>query len=156
LEDEGAASAAAALTHQGERALTLAFAAPEQVTGNAITTGTDVYALGIVLYLLLTGKHPAESTIHSPADLMKAIVNTQPPRPPEVLRPAKKLSRAIRGDLDTIVVKALKKSPQERYASATALADDLRRYLAHQPISARPDTLVYRATKFVRRHRVPV
>jgi tetratricopeptide (TPR) repeat protein len=155
LEDEAAASSVV-LTRQGERALTLAFAAPEQVTGSAVTTGTDVYALGILLYLLLAGKHPAESTLSSPADLMRAIVDTQPPRPSEALGPATKLSRAVRGDLDTIVAKALKKNPQERYVSASAFADDLRRYLGHQTISARPDTLAYRARKFVRRHRVPV
>jgi len=155
LEDEAAAPSVV-LTRQGERALTLAFAAPEQVTGGAVTTGTDVYALGILLYLLLSGKHPAESTLNSPADLMKAIVDTQPPRPSEAVGPATKLSRAVRGDLDTIVAKALKKNPQERYVSATAFADDLRRYLGHQTISARPDTLTYRARKFVRRHRMPV
>src|SRR5262249_37367754 len=74
----------------------------------------------------------------------------------DVLEPGNKLSRILRGDLDTIVAKALKKNPQERYASVTAFADDLRRYLTHQPISARPDTLVYRARKFTRRHRVPL
>ena len=67
-----------------------------------------------------------------------------------------KLSRSLRGDLDTIVVKTLKKDPRERYASVTALADDLRRYLGHEPISARPDTFVYRTRKFIRRNRMAV
>ncbi len=156
LEDETAASAATVLTRQGERALTLAYAAPEQVTGNAVTTGTDVYALGILLYVLLTGKHPAESMLQSPADLMKAIVDTEPARPSDITESSDKRKRALRGDLDTIVAKALKKNPQERYASITAFADDLRRYLGHQTISARPDTFAYRARKFVRRHRAPV
>src|SRR5713101_2515546 len=156
LEDEAQAGGATALTREGERALTLAYAAPEQVTGGPVTTGTDVYALGLLLYLLLTGKHPAEPTLHSPADLIKAIVDTESPRPSDVVASTHKLRRLLRGDVDTIVAKALKKNPAERYLSVTAFADDLRRYLGHQTISARPDTLAYRARKFVRRHRVPV
>ena len=155
LEDQ-AAIPATVLTREGERALTLAFAAPEQVTGDSITTGTDVYALGVLLHLLLAGKHPAQSALESPLDLMKAIVDTQPPRISDAVASETKLRRALRGDLDTIVAKALKKNPAERYLSVTAFADDLRRYLGHQTISARPDTLAYRARKFVRRHRVPV
>jgi len=156
LEGEAPASAPTVLTRQGERALTLAFAAPEQVTGNAVTTGTDVYALGVLLYLLLAGKHPAEAALKSPADLMKAIVDTQPARPSDTVAPVTKLRRMLRGDLDTIVGKALKKTPAERYVSVTAFADDLRRYLGHQVISARPDTLAYRAKKFVRRNYLAV
>src|SRR6266851_2702234 len=147
LEDQ-AAIPATVLTREGERALTLAFAAPEQVTGDSITTGTDVYALGVLLHLLLAGKHPAKSALESPLDLMKAIVDTQPPRISDAVASETKLRRALRGDLDTIVAKALKKNPAERYLSVTAFADDLRRYLGHQPISARPDTLAYRAKKF--------
>ena len=124
-------------------ALTPEYAAPEQVTGEPITTATDVYALGVLLYVLLTGEHPAGANRRSAADMVKAIVETEP-------RPL------LRGDLGTIVGKALKKAPQERYASATALADDLRRYLRHEPISARPDTLRYRSARFVRRHRMAV
>jgi len=155
LEDE--ATAAAQLTREGERALTLAYASPEQVTGGAISTGTDIYALGLLLYLLLTGRHPAESVLRSPVDLIKAIVEAQPQRPSEiVLPPSKKIKRALRGDLDTIVAKALKKNPAERYLSASEFADDLRRYLRREPIRARPDTLSYRARKFVRRNRIPV
>src|SRR5713101_6534140 len=156
LEDEAQAGGATALTREGERALTLAYAAPEQVTGAPVTTGTDVYALGLLLYLLLAGKHPAESTLHSPADLIKAIVDTESPRPSDVVASTHKLRRLLRGDVDTIVAKALKKNPAERYLSVTAFADDLRRYLGHQTISARPDTLAYRARKFVRRNYTPV
>ena len=148
LEDDASAS----LTREGERALTLAYASPEQVTGGPISTATDVYALGVLLYQLLAGKHPSESALKSPADLIKAIVDTQPLRPSDALAATPKLSRVLRGDLDTIVAKALKKNPAERYSSVTALSDDLRRYLAHQPISARPDTLAYRTRKFVRRN----
>ena len=138
-----------------------------------VTTATDVYALGVLLYLLLTGQHPAGAGPHSPADLVKAIVDTEPLRVSDVVarRPRSgerttnaarrattpdKLRRLLRGDLDTIVAKALKKNPQERYASVTAFADDLRRYLKHEPISARPDTLAYRTAKFVRRNRTAV
>lgn len=155
IEDE-AAMAATVLTREGERALTLAFAAPEQVTGGSVTTGTDIYALGVLLHLLLAEKHPAQSALESPLDLMKAIVDTQPPRLSDAVASEPKLRRALRGDLDTIVAKSLKKNPAERYTSVTAFADDLRRYLRHQTISARPDTLAYRARKFLRRHRLQV
>jgi serine/threonine-protein kinase len=143
IEDEGSAADATLLTHEGGAALTPAYAAPEQVTGEPITTATDVYALGVLLYVLITGEHPAGANPTSAADMVKAVVETTPKRLPD-------------GDLGTILGKALKKRPLERYVSVTALADDLRRYLNHEPISARPDTLRYRASKFVRRHRVGV
>ncbi len=180
------------LTGEGAAVLTPEFAAPEQVTGDEITTATDVYSLGVLLYLLLGGQHPAGDSFRSPADLVRAIVDTEPPRLSDAVsdapsratlrralsgarRPAagpagprtldvsrvraarrattpERLQRILQGDLDTIVAKALKKSAQERYASVTAFADDLRRYLASEPIGARPDSLTYRAAKFVRRH----
>ena len=157
------------LTGEGGGVLTPLFAAPEQVTGGAITTATDVYALGVLLYLLLTGQHPAGPAPHSPAELVKAILDTEPPHASEVIAFAdgkalaekrgstlEKLRRQLRGDVDTIIGKALKKKPQERYASATALGDDLHRYLVHKPINARPDTIMYRAGKFLRRHRLSI
>jgi serine/threonine protein kinase len=174
LEGEGHTGAITQLTREGGGALTPEYAAPEQVTGGPVTTATDVYSLGVLLYLLLTGQHPAGVGPHSPADLVKAIVDTEPLDPSEVVVPAKldadgvvanaakrattpeKLGRLLRGDLDTIVAKALKKNPQERYPSVTLLADDLRRYLQHEPISARPDTVAYVAAKFLRRYWVPV
>lgn len=173
LEGEAEDGLATLLTVEGGRAMTPEYAAPEQVTGAPVTTATDVYALGVLLYVLLTGQHPA-GTAHSPADLVKAIVDTEPKRPSDVVTTARdtgeeittnaarrtttpeKLGRLLRGDLDTILAKALKKNPRERYASVTALADDLQRYLRHEPITARPDTLTYRAGKFIRRNRAVV
>ena len=141
LEEDGAAGPATMLTRDGGTALTPACAAPEQLTGGDITTATDVYAAGVLLYQLLTGHHPAGEDVRSAAALVKAIVERDP-------------AERLHGDLDTIVRKALKKNPLERYPSATALADDLQRYLRHEPISARPDTFAYRAAKFLRRNRV--
>ena len=151
--------------------LTPKYAAPEQVNGGSITTATDVYALGVLLYELLSGHDPVETSGLSAADMVRAIVDTEPRRMsaaavdagegPHVLveRAFRRattpdgLRRRLRGDLDTIVAKALKKDPKERYASVAEFADDLRRYLHHQPITARPDTFAYRAAKFARRHR---
>jgi serine/threonine protein kinase len=167
LAGEMNAGAETQLTLEGG-ALTPRFAAPEQVSGGAITTATDVYSLGVLLYLLLTGQHPAGRGVHSPAELVKAITETEPPRPSQAVdagdeelakkRSAspEKLRRSVRGDLDTIAGKALKKNPKERYASVGAFAEDLRRFLGHEPISARPDTIGYRAAKFVRRNRTLV
>ena len=162
LEGDGTGGEATALTREGGRALTPEYAAPEQVTGGVITTATDVHALGTLLYLLLTGRHPAQAALTSPALLFEAIVETDPRRLSDAAGETAAAARAttsdglrrqLRGDLDTIVAKALKKDPAERYASVTALGDELRRYLEHEPIRARPDTLAYRASKFARRHR---
>jgi serine/threonine protein kinase len=166
LEGEGQTGAATLLTHEGGSALTPQYAAPEQLTGQPVTTATDVYALGVLLYLLLSGRHPAGSGSHSPAELVKAVLELEPPRASDSIRADEskliaekraatpdKLRRELRGDLDTIVGKALKKDPQERYASVTGFADDLQRYLKHEPIRARPDTLAYRTAKFLRRNR---
>jgi serine/threonine protein kinase len=143
LEYEEKAKAATPLTREGAGPLTPEYAAPEQVTGGAVTTATDIYALGVLLYVLLSGRHPAGSGASSPADLMKAIVETVPQRLSEVMTAPEKLRRQLRGDLETIVGKALKENPQERYISVTAMADDLHRYLTHEPISARPDTFAF-------------
>jgi serine/threonine protein kinase/Tfp pilus assembly protein PilF len=136
----------------GKRPLTPEYAAPEQLTGGPITTATDVHALGVLLYVLLGGPHPASGTSGSAADLIRVIVETDPPR----LSTVAPNGRVFRGDLDNILAKALKKRPDERYASVTAFAEDLRRYLRREPVSARPDTLVYRASKFVQRRRAAV
>lgn len=167
LSGDGSLAADGLLTQEGAGALTLQFAAPEQVTGGAITTATDVYSLGVLLYLLLAGTHPAGPGPHSSAELIKAIVETEPARASDRLKgenataekrnsTPEKLNRELTGDLDTILRKALKKNPAERYTSATALADDLRRYLEHEPISARPDTFTYRFSKFAHRNKLGV
>lgn len=143
LADDVQTDARTLLTVAGGGAFTPQFAAPEQVSGGAITTATDVYSLAVLLYVLLTGQHPAGPGPHCTADLVKSIVETEPPR-------------HLRGDLDTIVRKGLKKRPQERYGSVNAFAEDLRRYLRNEPIRARPDTLAYRTVKFIRRNRVSV
>jgi tetratricopeptide (TPR) repeat protein len=113
-----------------------------------------VYALGVLLFVLLTGHHPAGAVPQSYAEMCKAVLETEPKRLSAAM-PRDRLRGPFRGDLDTIVAKALKKNPGERYVSAAALAGDVRRYLDHQPIEARPDTLAYRSAKLVRRHRVP-
>jgi tetratricopeptide (TPR) repeat protein len=136
LEEAGEAAGATALTREGGVALTPEFAAPEQMTGGAITTATDVYSSGVLLFVLLGGERRAGSI----PDTMRALVDAEFPSLP-----------AVRGDLATIVAKALKRDPAERYASAAAFAEDLLHYLDHEPIAARPDTLAYRALKFLRR-----
>ena len=149
-------------------AATPQYAAPEQVAGGMVTTATDVYALGVLLYVLLTGTHPAGDAALTPATLMHAIVEVDPRRPSDVVAKETpealdaqalrcsttpgRLRRMLRGDLDTIVAKTLKKNAAERYVSVTALADDLRRFLRREPITAQPDTLRYRTATFVKRH----
>ena len=156
-------------------ALTPQYAAPEQVAGGPVTTATDVYALGVLLYQMLVGRHPtAPPGEASHAAVLAALTTQEPPRPSDVVSqlaasdPESQrilhewsssrdcLRRAYRGDLDTIVAKALKKEPAERYQTVTGLVDDIRRHLRHEPIAARPDSRAYRGAKFVRRHRVVV
>ncbi len=142
------------VTRAGESALTPEYAAPEQVTGGHVTTATDIYSLGVLLCVLLTGRHPAGFTPRTPAEWVRAIVDTDPQPVSELAAGSAHGSyrAALKGDLDSIAAKALKKDPGERYPSVEAFADDLRRYMRHEPVSARPDTLAYRTAKLVRRH----
>ncbi|HEY9064709.1 MAG TPA: serine/threonine-protein kinase [Burkholderiaceae bacterium] len=166
LDDAAGGTPATEITQAAGRAFTVQYAAPEQVQGGDVTTATDVYALGVLLYVLLGGVHPTlGSRTTAPLDQMRAVVETEPKRVSEAaLRGTGlesdaarlKRARALRGDLDNIVARALKKSPAERYANAAALADDLRRYLNDEPVAARPDAVPYVLAKFVRRHRVGV
>jgi serine/threonine-protein kinase len=167
LEGEGQTGAPTMLTHEGGSAMTPEYAAPEQLSNQPVTTATDVYSLGVLFYLLLTGKHPAGPGPYSPAALIKAVLEDEPARASDAVAAndlaaashsttPEKLRRQLRGDLETIVGKMLKKNPGERYSSVTALADDLSRYLGNQPISARPDSFWYRARKFILRNRAPV
>jgi serine/threonine protein kinase len=147
------ATGAAALTKSGGTALTPQFAAPEQLLGKAVTTATDVYSLGLVLYVLLTGRHPILAESNSSAQLIHAVLTEDAPQASSVTGMPTPWRRSLQGDLDNILGKALKKVPTERYASVGAFADDLKRYLTHEPVKACADTVTYRLTKFVRRHR---
>jgi eukaryotic-like serine/threonine-protein kinase len=146
------ATGAAALT-KGGTALTPQFAAPEQLLGKAVTTATDVYSLGLVLYVLLTGRHPILGESDSSAQFIHAVLTKDTPPASSLTSMPITWRRSLQGDLDNILGKALKKIPAERYASVEAFADDLKRYLTHEPVKACADTATYRLTKFVRRHR---
>ncbi|PZP35218.1 MAG: hypothetical protein DI603_04920 [Roseateles depolymerans] len=155
--EEGAA--ATELTRRAGSAYTASYAAPEQVQQLDVTTATDVYALGVLLYRLLGGSHPTAAETQTQLDRLKAIVEQEPRRLSDAVAASperRDTARQLRGDLDTIVAKALKKRPIDRYVNAEAMADDLRRWLAHEPISARPDSRLYVLGRFVRRHRVGV
>ncbi len=166
------------LTRTGMRMMTPQYAAPEQVRADLVTTATDVYALGIILYELLSGQRPYRLGGLSPGEVERVICDEEPARPSTaVTRPADtgatrpatpeeisrmratepdKLRRLLSGDLDTIVLKALRKDPARRYLSVEQFAEDIRNYLAGRPVTARPDALSYRASKFIRRHWVGV
>jgi len=156
-------------TLHSTRAMTPSYASPEQVRGETITTASDVYTLGVLLYELLTGANPQRFLGGEPAEIERVVCLQEPVLPsasvvqgkaeqPPVVEVVegggRKLRRKLAGDLDTILLKALVKEPQRRYASADQLAEDLRRYLFGLPVLAQRDTAAYRMSKFVRRHRV--
>ncbi|MBA3558421.1 MAG: serine/threonine protein kinase [Gemmatimonadaceae bacterium] len=165
------------ITRTGARMMTPVYASPEQLRGEAVSTASDVYSLGVVLYGLLTGHRPFETLEGRPFDVERLALELEPERPSAaVLRgvarqvtgstvarvsetrgaSVERLHRRLKGDLDTIVLMALRKEPERRYGSAEQLGDDLRRHLAKLPVSARRDTPGYRARTFIRRHRVGV
>jgi serine/threonine protein kinase/tetratricopeptide (TPR) repeat protein len=154
------------------RLMTPEYASPEQVRGEPITTASDVYSLGIVLYGLLTGRRPYGRASRAPRDVVQAVIETEPEKPSAAITRAdtataeivsetrgevpEKLQHRLRGDLDNIVLKALRKEPERRYASVEQFSEDIRRHLEGLPVSARPDTFFYRSSKFVRRHKASV
>ena len=161
------------LTSTGIYPMTPEFAAPEQVRGLPISTAADVYALGVLLYWLLAGRRPYEVGGRSPGEVERVVCHVEPPDPSATFGPgreesdrderarargttADRLRRRLRGDLDLIVRKAMRKEPERRYASPAALQEDLQRFLEGRPVLARPDSAAYRLRKFVRRNRVPV
>lgn len=143
-------------TETAVRLMTPEYASPEQIRGGTITTATDVYALGVVLYELLTGRRPYQFETYAPMEIERAICETEAARPSEVTESSLKLGRQLSGDLDNIVMMALRKEPARRYPSVERFSEDIRRHLAGLPVTARADTFTYRAGKFVRRHRVGV
>jgi tetratricopeptide (TPR) repeat protein len=152
------------LTEQGGRAMTPDYASPEQIAGTPLGTASDVYSLGVLLFVLLTGERPYRLQRGSPAELEEAIVQANVQRPSQAVGAAGKaaarastparLRRALRGDLDAIVLTALAKSPEQRYATAEALRRDLERHLAGEPVQAQAERAWYRAAKFIGRHRL--
>ena len=169
-------------TQTGTRCMTPAYASPEQMRGKSVNAATDIYSLGVVLYELLSGHRPYRLTQNTPAEVERAICEQDPETPstaidrvetdtsydgvpitrsPELVSRTReghpeKLRRRLRGDLDNIVLKALQKDPARRYGSVQALAHDILLHVQHLPVSARPGTLGYRASKFVGRHKVEV
>lgn len=174
LIDSGQQSADALATQPTAQPMTPEYAAPEQVRGDHVTAATDVYALGVLLYALLTGQRPYEVRGQSPAAVERIICELEPRQPSATFADdhetgsavsrverasrrgstSERLRRTLAGDLDAIALKALNKEPEARYASAWEMVQDIRRYLSRHPVLARPQTAAYRAQRFVRRHRI--
>ncbi len=142
------------LTRDGGRALTYDYASPEQIAGGTITTASDVYSLGVILYELLTGARPYNPKRKTLSGLEDAILEAEPVQPSSAA--TGRSAHQLKGDLDTIVLKALNKQPSQRYTTADAFAQDLQRYLTGEPVLARPASRWYRARKFVVRNKLSV
>jgi serine/threonine-protein kinase len=146
--------------------MTPEYASPEQIRGENITTASDVYSLGVVLYELLTEQKPYKIDNRSATSIARAITEQEPTRPSITVAknqqsktnasPARTNQKALRGDLDNIVLKAIRKEPDRRYASVNQFSEDIRRHLEGRPVIARKDTVGYRASKFVRRNKIGV
>ncbi len=160
LLDGGAQEATLQTRTQLQRPFTPSYASPEQLRGEPVSTATDVYGIGCLLYELLTGSRANRQDDATSVEGPRQFVPSEPLPPSKAAGDARALpgipSRRFRGDLDTIVLKALKREPDRRYPTVEALAQDLRRWLDGHPIAARRDTLVYRSGKFIARHRVSV
>jgi serine/threonine protein kinase/Tfp pilus assembly protein PilF len=172
LDDRQAKQQTVAVTHADIRVMTPDHASPEQVRGHAITTSSDVYVLGVLLYKLLTGTSPFVIPSSRLTDIERAICEKDPPPPSVAVKHAdpadapgiaeardtgsNRLQRTLRGDLDNIVIMAMRKEPDRRCSSSQQMASDIQRYLEGKPVIAQRDTLSYRTTKFARRHWLPV
>jgi len=150
----------ASVTRATERLMTPEYASPEQVLGEPMTTSSDVYALGVLLYVLLAGEPPFKVTTKSPLEMARIVCEQPPTRPSVTVAAGSAATKAdgkmLQGDLDNIVLKTLRKEPERRYVSVEALADDVRRYLEGYPVQAAADTWRYRTGKFVGRHKFAV
>ena len=153
------------------RVMTPEYASPEQLRGERVTTASDIYSLGVVLYELLTGQRPYKAKSHNPEELVKAVCDEEPERPStvvsrtvtkpddgstQVVGSPDQLKRTLRGDVDNIVLKAMRKEPIRRYQSVEQLSEDIKRHLDGLPVTARKATFLYRSSKFIRRNRMLV
>jgi len=160
LDPQDAPGSGQTITFQG--VMTPEYASPEQVRGETMTTASDVYSLGVVFYRLLTGGTPYRLTSRRPDEVARAITEQEPERPSTAIAKNRhsnfelQASKFLRGDLDNIILMALRKEPSRRYSSVAQFSEDIRRHLDGLPVIARKDTFQYRAGKFARRHRVGV